>query len=144
MPHDDLRADERERALISHVARSNAREAHAEAVAAKLVEVVCEQNLYLAIADSRLERVQRQRNIAWNERDAARAEVATLTDALDIAKDERYAARVEQARAAQRLRDLRAKVDSLPRIAAVSRGTGSYVPCVQLGDVLALLDEVQP
>lgn len=67
------------------------------------------------------------------ERDAARAEVAAL-------RKQEWAAPYRR----EVLADLRAKVESVPRIAAVSRGTGAYVPCVQLSDVLALLDEVQP
>ena len=95
------RADEADQwAAMCHAYLDNY--AHAEAVAAKLVDVICEQDMWLRQADTAYEETDRQRDMIFDamqearrERDAARAEAASVSAEIDRMVRELSAIRME-------------------------------------------------
>ena len=73
--------------------------AHAEAVAARLVEVICFDTYWGA-------NLRREADQAWDERDAARAELARAVDALEVATRQRSVAMAVAERHKAKVADL--------------------------------------
>ena len=157
-----VRADEAEcpsQSTIRRVADRAFRDgyAHAEAVAAKLVEVIVQDDLWRELLEAKLDRISLMWRAACKERDAARAEVAALRKQewaapyrREVLADLRAAFQQgggtkEQAALysipyQRALADLRAKVESLPDESHMADSPG----LIWRSEVLALIEEARP
>lgn len=91
--HERVR-DERDRAREGERILSGLL-AHAEAVAMRMVEVICEDGHWRELLEAKLDRISLMWQAACNERDAARAEVEKWKINASMAQHERDAARAE-------------------------------------------------
>ena len=134
------RADERVQVGRVWAKREDLRDAHAEAVAARLVEVICRMERTRQIHVAAIHGLSTQADVLEAERDAARAEVAALREW----HPQSAVGALRMMRAEQTLADLRAKVEGLPVfVTDMHNGTGPhyYEHTVLLAAVLALIEE---